>query len=475
MPNIEIVISNYDNKYKSTKPAIFRLTEDDYKKLDLTRIKEIIFNDNFNIEREILTQKDEKCDPTSFKDFMYYINCVVISLFKLKLYNIELFRELLYDKFWQLNKYKIFVDKIFESTSDEEIIKYLLIFIYIYIYSTIFSYYRNLIKTILQSLLTISGLELIPECNTLIYELEEFTPPLQLYNEKCEKQELTIIYEIINNQCQHLLDQTILLTRLIVVIKKNIVMHTNLTLEFSNYTQDDYIQKSIKDIITEFFKEFDEFKDEFLLNMTNNNRTSSKFNYFINEINLIFIFIFKLYIYNRPGFNELINSDEWMIDKEYSFFRNNLLENTITDDNFIADLLLYIYLYIYHIIHVNYKNLIISIIESIMKVCGKYSSPKISYSVMGLKKGNNLYVYDSDCKEHTYNKSMNDPRFGIILTNIIPKQIKHLSSQIADFYTSQTADGSSRTTADSSRTTADGSLVRYEPRVGLYNLERCVF
>lgn len=59
--SIDIVISNYDRKYTSTiRPSIYNLNENDYKTLDLTRIKVLLFDDEYNIYYSILTENTIK-------------------------------------------------------------------------------------------------------------------------------------------------------------------------------------------------------------------------------------------------------------------------------------------------------------------------------------------------------------------------------------------------------------------------------
>ena len=91
---------------------------------------------------------------------------------------------------------------------------------------------------------------------------------------------------------------------------------------------------------------------------------------FTYYINYTILGIFKVALYNKPVFKELLTSTKWNLDKKFNIF-NTALSVSNTNKDYLDHLLIIIYLYIYHNINDKLKALIRWILQSILVISDK--------------------------------------------------------------------------------------------------------
>ena len=153
-----IVVNDYNEDYilnKITWPRIWYRKNHDFKTLSLEEAKEKLFRDEYDIKSseqwlvmEICNKKDNR-----FLQFLHFINFIVLSLLKLKLYNKKIFDAVLQLKEWGENEIADYIKlKILSIEDDRLLICYLLLLIYNYIYNIIDATIKQLIKNLMAAI-----------------------------------------------------------------------------------------------------------------------------------------------------------------------------------------------------------------------------------------------------------------------------------------------------------------------------------
>ncbi len=459
--SLEKIFFNKDVKSPEPFPKLYSLTSTNYKD----------YSQSIKFDLDYILFNNSKMDITNI---LYYLKYLCIGLFKLKTTRPDIFNIVMIE----LHTSKIIISDVYE----------LLYFLLSIIISRIESKFKNLICFIIKNIYLTPELELlsgfiekyklyknVDKCilsgYTFIYT-KGTDYSLTAENQKIEEQNL--VKNSIFDKCRQLFRYELLkeisqpdITPSLPTISHNQQYEPSAKLiyvsigEYKNIgliltplifirtkrdpapTIDKYKEMLISDVELKLFNtgesDYSDFKymiliGEYCIKENPSECNESFFLDFINFINYTILGIFKLALYNREIFRQLLMSKQWGLHDKFNHIKSSLYTST-TNKKFLDNLLILIYLYIYHNIDNRLKTIIIWILHSIFMKSGL--SEKLDYNeLIG------TLLTTSDFGFTTILCDINGKKIDeIAIPNHIDKQYTYLLEEMDNIGTYNTSSG----------------------------------